>query len=207
MSPQTLADDLAYIRDLAEAGQKAPLLGGRFLAWWGGLTTLAYLAHYAIAGGMFGLQPYMLAFLWVGYVMMGLAGSFALQTTLSHAKPGVASTGNRVSTLVWKSAGLFLGAYFTGAFLKAVTGAGEYNAFIWSVPLVTGVYGLAQYVGGVIAGNRVLTLAGQAALVATVPAVLLVGSAGSWLVGASVAAVCVLLPGIILMRNEPSETV
>jgi len=29
MSPQSLTDDLAYVRDLAEAGQKAPLLGGR----------------------------------------------------------------------------------------------------------------------------------------------------------------------------------
>ena len=41
MSPQSLTDDLAYVRDLAEAGQKAPLLGGRFLILWGALTTLA----------------------------------------------------------------------------------------------------------------------------------------------------------------------
>ena len=207
MSPQSLAEDLAYIRDLAEAGQKAPLLGGRFLVWWGGLTTFAYLAHYAIFEGMFGLGPTAFAILWTGYVVAGLGGSFALHATIGQGKPGATSTGNRVSALVWKSAGLFLGAYFTGAFLKAVTGDETFNPFIWSIPLVIGVYGLAQYVGGVIAGNRVLTLAGQAALVATVPAVLLVGSGASWLLGAAVAALCVLLPGILLMRNEPSATV
>lgn len=207
MSPQSIADDLAYIRDLAEAGEKAPLLGGRYLVWWGGLTTLAYLVHYSIAEGMFGLQPSAFGILWIGYVVLGVGVSFSLNATFGPGKPGAASTGNRVSALVWKSAGLFLGAYFTGAFLKAALTADGFNPFIWSVPLVIGVYGLAQYVGGMIAGNRVLTLAGQAALIATVPAVLLVGSNPLWLLGAAVAAFCILLPGILLMRNEPSATV
>lgn len=207
MSPQSLADDLAYVRDLAEAGQRAPLLGGRFHIWWGGLTTLAYLAHYAIAEGMTGLPSSALAILWIGYVIVGLAGSFTLQFTLSPAKPGASSTGNRVSALVWKGGGIFLGAYFTGAFLKTAINDGAVNAFLWSIPLVIGVYGLAQYVGGMIAGSRVLILAGQGALVAMVPAVMLVGSNYAWLVGAAVAAFCVLLPGILLMRNEPSDTI
>ena len=207
MSPQTLAEDLAYVRDLAEAGQRAPLLGGRFLVWWGSVTTLAYLGHYVIATGVMGFPPSALAILWSVYVVVGLGGSFTLHATLGSGKPGAASTGNRVSALVWKSAGIFLGAYFFGAFLKAAIGGNDFNPFIWSIPLVVGVYGLAQYVGGMIAGSRVLTLAGQAALVATVPAVLLVGSNLSWLLGAGVAAFCVLLPGIFLMRNEPSATV
>jgi hypothetical protein len=207
MSPQTLAEDLAYVRDLAEAGQRAPLLGGRFLVWWGSVTTLAYLGHYVIATGVMGFPPSALAILWSVYVVVGLGGSFTLHATLGSGKPGAASTGNRVSALVWKSAGIFLGAYFFGAFLKVALGGDDFYPFIWSIPLVVGVYGLAQYVGGMISGSRVLTLAGQAALVATVPAVLLVGSNLSWLLGAGVAAFCVLLPGIFLMRNEPSATV
>ena len=207
MSPQSLADDLAYIRDLAEAGEKAPLLGGRYLVWWGSLTMLAYLAQYAILERLFGLPPQALAFLWGGYVILGLGGSFSMHRTFGPEKPGAASTGNRVSALVWKSAGLFLGAYFTGAFFKVALISDNVDPFIWSVPLVVGVYGLAQYAGGVIASSRVLTLAGQAALIATVPAVMLVGSTLSWLLGAAVAAFCILLPGILLMRNEPSATV
>ena len=197
----------AYIRDLAEAGEKAPLLGGRYLVWWGSLTTLAYLAQYAILERLFGLPPQSLAFLWGGYVILGLGGSFSMHRTFGPEKPGAASTGNRVSALVWKSAGLFLGAYFTGAFFKVALISDNVDPFIWSVPLVVGVYGLAQYAGGVIASSRVLTLAGQAALIATVPAVMLVGSTLSWLLGAAVAAFCILLPGILLMRNEPSATV
>ncbi|HPF24821.1 MAG TPA: hypothetical protein PK417_15145 [Hyphomonas sp.] len=206
MSPQSLADDLAYIRDLAEAGQKAPLLGGRFLAWWGGLTTLAYFLHYAIVRDLFGWPETAFLVLWIGYAAIGLVGSMALQATVSHNKPGAASTGNRVTVRVWKSAGLMLGAYFLGATVRAMT-AGSVDAFNWSVPLVLGTYGLAQYVSGWIAGNRTLIRAGQAALAAVVPAVILVGTPEVWTTGAIIAALTVFLPGIILMRNEPSATV
>ncbi len=206
MSPQSLTDDLAYVRDLAEAGQKAPLLGGRFLAWWGGLTTLAYLGHYAIASGQFGLPPVSFAVLWVGYVLLGMGGMFLMQARFSSHKPGAASVGNQVSRIVWQAAGCLLGAYFTGAFLAAMIGQGT-EAFMWSVPMVIGLYGLAQYVSGVMAQNRVLSVSGSAAMAAVVPAVLLMSTPYIVLLGSAVAAICVLLPGVLLMRNEPSETV
>ncbi|KCZ65386.1 MULTISPECIES: hypothetical protein [Hyphomonas] len=206
MSPQSLTDDLAYVRDLAEAGQKAPLLGGRFLAWWGGLTTFAYLGHYAISTGMFGLQPVAFAALWVGYIVIGMGGMFLMQMRFSGHKPGAASVGNQVSRIVWQASGCFLGAYFTGAFLAALLGQGT-GAFMWSVPMVIGLYGLAQFVSGEMAQNRVLSISGTAAIASTVPAVLLMNTPYIVLLGSAVAAISVFLPGILLMRNEPSETV
>ena len=56
-SPGTLSSDLAYVRDLAEAGQNAPLLGGRFLVMWGGLVSLAYTGHFLIATGAWPFVP------------------------------------------------------------------------------------------------------------------------------------------------------
>ncbi|MEQ3629445.1 MAG: hypothetical protein ABNH49_12375 [Hyphomonas sp.] len=206
MSPQSLTDDLAYARDLAEAGQKAPLLGGRFLILWGALTTLAYLGHYAIATGMWGLSPMAFAFLWIGYVVLGMGGMFIMQAGFSAHKPGAASVGNQVSRIVWQAAGYFLGAYFMGAFISALLGQGT-AAFMWSVPMVIGLYGLAQYVSGVMAQNRILSLSGSAAMASTLPAVLLMQTPYIVLLGSAVAALCVLLPGLLLMRNEPSETV
>tara|TARA_R110000796_G_scaffold23085_25_gene66521 strand:- start:9338 stop:9958 length:621 start_codon:yes stop_codon:yes gene_type:complete len=206
MSPQSLTDDLAYVRDLAEAGQKAPLLGGRFLVWWGGLTTLAYLGHYAVTTNMFGLAPVAFAFLWIGYVILGMGGMFVMQASFSAHKPGAASVGNQVSRIVWQAAGYFLGAYFMGAFIAALLGQGT-AAFMWSVPMVIGLYGLAQYVSGVMAQNRILSLSGSAAIASTVPAVLLMHTPYIVLLGSAVAALCVLLPGLLLVRNEPSETV
>ncbi|WP_146739650.1 hypothetical protein [Hyphomonas pacifica] len=206
MSPQTMADDLAYIRDLAEAGKNAPLLGGRFLVLWGGLTAAAYLGHYAIAEGMFGLQPVAFAIMWIAYVTLGVGGMYLMKMSYPNSKPGRASTDNKVSALVWQASGYFLGAYFLGAFLSAMM-LNVFSPFIWSVPMVVGLYGLSQYVSGVIANTAPLKLAGIAAMLSVVPAILLSGTNYMWLFGAAVAAICVLVPGIILMRREPSETV
>ena len=207
MSPQSLADDLAYIHDLAEAGQRAPLLGGRFLAWWGGLTMLAYLGQYLIVSGIAGLPLSMISFMWIGFAVIGLSGYFLLVRTFSCAKPGRGSVGNKVSALVWKSAGMFLFVFFLGLTAKSFTQGSAASEFGGSVALVVGIYGMAQFVAGQIANSRVLTFAGVLALLSTVPAILLTGSDLIWLLGAAVAGVTLLLPGIVLMRNEPSETV
>ncbi|WP_341198135.1 hypothetical protein [Hyphomonas chukchiensis] len=209
MSHSSLTDDLSYLRDMAEAGQNAPLLGGRFLSWWGGLTTLAYLGHYAIAEGMFGLQPIAFAWMWSAYGVLGFGGFKLLQFTFPPSKPGAASTGNRVSSLVWMGAGMTLFAFFAGAILRAFadTSASAGDGFLWSVPVVLAVYGLSQLTSGLISGSRVLTLAGWGAIASVAAAVFLTGTNMVWLLGALVAGLTVFLPGMLLLRGEPSETV
>ena len=209
MSHSSLTDDLSYLRDMAEAGQNAPLLGGRFLGWWGGLTTLAYLGHYAIAEGMFGLQPIAFAWMWSAYGVLGFGGFKLLQFTFPPSKPGAASTGNRVSSLVWMGAGMTLFAFFAGAILRAFadTSASAGDGFLWSVPVVLAVYGLSQLTSGLISGSRVLTLAGWGAIASVAAAVFLTGTNTVWLLGALVAGLTVFLPGMLLLRSEPSETV
>jgi hypothetical protein len=207
MSHQSLTDDLSYLRDMAEAGQNAPLLGGRFLAWWCGLTTLAYIGHYAITEGLMGLHPIAFAWMWSGYAALGFGGLKLLQMTFPASKPGAASTGNKVSGLVWMGAGMTLFAFFAGAVLRSLADGMASDAFVWSVPLVLGVYGLSQLTSGLIAGNKVLTLAGWGAIASVAAAVFLMGSNLLWLLGAAVAFLTVFLPGIVLLRGEPSETV
>lgn len=207
MSHQSLTDDLSYLRDMAEAGQNAPLLGGRFLAWWGGLTTLAYVGHYAITEGLMGLQPIAFAWMWSAYAILGFGGYKLLRVTFPTSKPGAASTGNKVSGLVWTGAGITLLAFFSGAILRSVADGQASEAFVWSVPLVLGVYGLSQLTSGVIAGNKVLTMAGWGAIASVAAAVFFIGSNALWLLGAVVAFFTVFLPGVMLLRGEPSETV
>tara|TARA_R110000803_G_scaffold59837_2_gene118788 strand:+ start:3405 stop:4028 length:624 start_codon:yes stop_codon:yes gene_type:complete len=207
MSHQSLTDDLAYLRDMAEAGQNAPLLGGRFLAWWGGLTTLAYVGHYAIAEGLMGLQPIAFAWMWSAYALLGFGGYKLLQLTFPTSKPGAESTGNKVSGLVWTGAGITLFAFFSGAILRSIADGQASEAFVWSVPLVLGVYGLSQLTSGLIAGNKVLTMAGWGAIASVAAAVFFMGSSALWLLGSCVAFLTVFLPGVLLLRGEPSETV
>ena len=207
MTPTRLSDDLAYIRDLAEAGQNAPLLGGRYLAWWGGLTTLAYIGHYLIATGQFGLSPTAFGIMWSIYAVLGFGGMWLMQSRHDTNQPGASSAGNRVSRMVWSGAGFVLFSYFAGVVAKSFLQGSASVGFVWSVPVVIGVYGLSQLTSGVIAQSRPLIWAGWGAIACVGLSVLVLSSAFLWLLGAAVAALTVFLPGILLMKQEPAGIV
>lgn len=202
----SFAEDLNYIRDLAEAGQNAPLLGGRFLAMWGGLVTLAYLGHYLIATGMIAQGGAAYLYLWIVFGLAGSIGQFLL-VSASRGKPGQASAGNRVQAVLWMTSGMFLFVYFVGLIVRMlITGEGV-EGFYWSVPMVLGLYGIGQFVTGAISGQGALKFAGIAAFAGVLAAVFLTGTEYIWLVGSAAAFLAVCVPGILMMRAEPSETV
>ncbi len=206
MRTETLTSDLAFVRDLAEAGQNAPLLGGRFLAWWGGIMTPAYLGHYLIATGAIGFGRESLAIWWLTITALGVIGQIAL-VKVFPPKPGASSAGNRVQSVLWMSAGFLMFAFFAGVFGRVILLDGGIEGFYWSVPLVIGLYGLGQLVTGLIAENSALKFAGIAALCGTTIACLLTGTEYVWLAGAAVAFLAVFVPGLMMLRREPATTV
>lgn len=207
MTPsRNLSEDLSYIRDLAEAGQNAPLLGGRFLALWGGLVSAAYLGHFLIATGAFGLPPSAYMVIWLSFAALGGIGQFLLVRG-SRDRPGRSSAGNRVQTVLWTTAGLFMFAYFGSLIIRMVTTGSGTEGFYWSVPMVLGLYGIGQFVTGAISGHKALKFAGLAAFAGVVAAVFLTGTEYIWLVGSISAFLAVFVPGLMLARTEPSETV
>ncbi len=203
----TAADDLAYVRDLAEAGQSAPLLGGRFLAWWGGLVTLAYAAHYLIVSGIAGVEAIWLAWLWIGFSVIGMGGYITLMRLFPADKPGQSSAGNRADATVWTAGGFALFAFFAGAVIKSGLDNQASVAFIWSLPVVFAVYGVSLISVGVMGENGVLKAAGAVAFGFVTLSVLMVERAEIWLVASAAAALTVFAPGIILMTREPRAVV
>lgn len=206
--PSNLADELNYIRDLADAGQNALLLGGRFLAMWGGLVALAYVGHFLVTTGAFGLEPSAYRFVWGAFAVVGGLGQFLLQRG-AETKPGQSSAANRVQGVLWTTAGFFMFAYFASLIARMIltgTGTGA-EGFYWSVPMVLGLYGIGQFVTGVITGQKALKFAGLAAFAGVIAAVFMTGTEYIWLVGSVSAFVAVCLPGLMMMRAEPSETV
>ena len=201
------SSDLDFIRDMAESGQNAPLLGGRFLAWFGGLATIAYLGHYAIAQGMFGLRPTAFAVLWIGFVIVGGGGYALLVKQFPRSKPGAASAGNVASQLVWKAGGFALSAFFFSLAAASVAKGSASIGFLWSVPFVLAVYAIGQLTSGWMSQAKPLVFAGYTALAGCAVSIWFIDSNLIWVVGAAVAACAVLLPGLLLMKNEPSEIV
>ncbi len=201
------SDDLAYVREIAESGASAPLLGGRFLVWWGALVTAAYFGHYAIWTGVAGLTPVALPILWTGFIVVGLGGYFLLGRLFPADKPGASSAGNRVSANVWMASGFVLFSFFAGVTAKSYMDGAPSSGFAWSIPLVLGVYGISQLVSGLMSNTRWLVIAGYAAIGSVGVTCLLVDQAELYLVAGITAALTVLLPGILMVRDEPSTTV
>lgn len=206
MTQASSFDDLNYIRDLAEAGQSAPLLGGRFLTWWGALATLAYGMHYAIMSGIADLPSISLAWLWGGFSVIGIAGYFLLIRTI-RGKPGASSIGNRVEATVWMAGAFALFAFFGGLILKSIFDQTPAIGFEHSLPVVFAVYGVGLLTSGFISQTRALTTAGFLALGFVALSVWFGATVESWAIAALGAFVTVFVPGLVLLRSEPSPVV
>jgi hypothetical protein len=64
MVAHATSEDIKYVRQLAESGAHAPLLGGRFMVWWGALLAIAYTAHHLALNGLIGDGRTIFALIW-----------------------------------------------------------------------------------------------------------------------------------------------
>lgn len=206
MNDSTLQDDLTYVRDLAEAGQNAPLLGGRFLAFWGGLVSLAYLLHYTTMSGLFGWPDVAFAWIWGSFILIGLVGQALLVRSIRN-KPGGNSIGNRTEATVWMAGGFALFVYFAAQFLKSFQLGTTAPGFENSLPIVFAIYGTGLITSGMMGRVKALTYAGYGALVMIGLAIWFDGTQTTWAVASLGAFLTVFLPGLWMLRQEPKSIV
>jgi len=198
---QAASDDIAYVRQLAESGARAPLTGGRFMAWWGLCLTIAYVAHWLALNGTIGDGSRIFAIIWLTFLAIALAGQFLLARGMP-AKAGAGSAGNRASRTVWTAGAFAIGSMAIGAAIAAESGQG-YQTFDWIVPVAFTAYACALIVTGSLAGERIAVAAGfgAVAMVGLFTSVIL--HPDRYLLAAGGVALTVLLPGVLLMLREP----
>jgi hypothetical protein len=194
-------EDLRYVRQLAESGANAPLLGGRFMVLWGLLLTVAYIAHHFALAGRIGDGKGVFAIIWIGFSVLGMLGQLVLARSMP-AKAGAGSAGNRASRTVWVAAAFAIGSMVAGSTAAAATGAGP-AAFDWIVPVAFSVYACALIVTGSLARNRVTTAAGAGAVLMVGLFTAMILSPDRYLLAAAGIALTVLLPGLMLLKAEP----
>jgi len=201
---ETEADDLAYVRAMAEAGRKAPLLSGRIYVFWGSLIPVAYLAHWAVLSGRFGLPAVSMAFIWGGFGICAAIGMPLLIRSLGN-KPGRGSMGNRIDNLVWTMVGASIFSFVLGTLLATMVM--DQPPWIWDfvVALSFAGYGVALYTTGVVSGSTWLRLPSFAAVASTAVVPTLAGKPELYLFAAAMVMAVVLVPGIRLMLNEPKD--
>lgn len=195
------SDDIEYVRRLAESGAHAPLLGGRFMAWWGLLLTLAYTGHHFALHALIGDGRTTFGWIWLPFPVVGVLGQFVLSRTMP-AKPGAGSAGNRASRTVWITAGCTLGSMVIGSALAAESGA-KPATFDWVAPVGFAVYACALMVTGALGRNRIAMVAGAGAVVMVGLFTALILHPDRYLIAAAGVALTVFLPGLLLLVAEP----
>jgi hypothetical protein len=198
-------DDIAYIRQLSESGAKAPLIGGRFTAWWGFLLVIAYLGMHLALRGVIGPLNLMFAIIWSGYGLIGMVGQFVLARGMG-GKPGSGSAGNLAARSVWTAAALSIGAMVVGsATISDNPMAPGPHPWDFIVPVAFAVYACAQWVTGELANNRMLKLAAAGAIVMVGLFTALSRWPDRYLLVAAGVALTVMIPGLLLVRAEPKS--
>jgi hypothetical protein len=206
MTREELLDDLAYARNLAEEGRHAPLIGGAFLVLFGALLAIAWTTHWAAITGQFGawlsLNP---GLVWVGFgVAAGVGGPWVSASV--RKKAGGTAIGNRTDRAVWQAGSGAIFAVVVGTLLAAIL-RGEHHAPDAIMAASFGFYGIALSTTAAIAGIR--WLGGFSLLAFGFSGVLWAFNSEPWayLLAAFAAVLVLIVPGIIIMRQEPSDIV
>lgn len=205
--PRTeLESDLAYVRELAEAGARAPQLGGRFLVWWGLLAAATMTTHYLIYVRVLEWPVWSLPALWFSFGVVGSIGSAVLGRSIAN-KPGVGAVPNRVEAALWLGVNAGLLSYVAGVIAGVTTGALGEVFFNTILPVAFVGYGIVWVTLAQIARSGLFLLPGVAALAGAVAAVVTVTTPSVYLVGAVTAFASTVIPGVLFLMNEPKDVV
>jgi hypothetical protein len=201
-----LKADIAFMKALAQEGQQTPLLGGAILVAAGLIFAIASVAHWALMTGRLSLgTPWAPLIIWGG----ALAIFFVALTLLRRGmggKPGASSPGNRASGMAWTSVGWTI---FALSAAIAVIGYKTHSPIITAIfpSLVLALYGGGWSVAAAMARKAWLWATAVGSYVAAVVVAWFCDSATIFLVYAGALMLLAVLPGFMLMRQEPSDTV
>lgn len=198
MHPETVssAEDLSFLRSLAEAGRDAPLTAGPYLVAGGGWFGVASLLIGLNDMGSLALPGNVIVAL-----MLGATAGFAATLYLLVRRDSrlVPNTANRVVGAAWSAAGFGIFAFFIGT---AIVAARSGNGFIMnSIALaVLTLYGSAWQLTGAVTGQRWMTGIAVLTFASLLIVAAAVGTPYAWIAYAAALALSAVLPGLYLIR-------
>ena len=198
------ADDLAYIRQVSERARGAPLLGGRFLVFWGLLVGAAWAAQWAVLSGTAGLGGWAIGAIWIAFGVIAGVGMTVLTRSVRR-KPGQGATSNRVETMVWTGAGFGLFSYAGAVIVAGLLGALQSRLIydtILGVAFV--VYATAFLATAAASGQAWLRAFAALSFVGAGVVPFFLGEPVLYLVSAGIVVTVAVVPGVILLTREPA---
>ncbi len=207
---EALAGEVAYVKALAEEGRNAPLVGGVLYVIWGVAMAIAALATYASASGFIAVPFVGGLWFWAASFVIGWAASFIVGAK-SRAKPGALTVGNKTARAAWIAVGVFMSLLWIASMLfqERLSAAGFETRFLFGFmfPIAFGLYGIAFFVTAVAARLDWMRGFAIASWIFSLAALYFLGDTRQFLVGAAGSLLCAALPGVLMMRREPSQIV
>ncbi|WP_298745746.1 hypothetical protein [uncultured Brevundimonas sp.] len=196
------AADIAWMRKLAEEGRDAPLLNGPVLVAAAVIFGSANFIQWAIQSGALVVDPMVQLWVWLG---AGVLFAIALTLLIRRAsrKPGYGSRANKAVGVAWS--GLGFGIFVMWLSLMAVGFRTGDWTMMWAMPsIVATAYGSAWMASAAVSGRRWMTATGLLSYGGAVLFGALVGDTNIYLAFAALMVATALLPGLVLMRQEPA---
>lgn len=142
MAAQSVEEDVAYLKDLAEAGATGVPGGGEYYLVWGVVIATGLGLTYGAVTRILPIDETTLTFCWSGLIVVGWVATFILGRA-SAAKPEGLRFANRVVAATWIAAGIAMTAMWLGL---AVSGA--HQALM--MPIASAIAGVGTAVSGTI---------------------------------------------------------
>jgi hypothetical protein len=200
---EELLQDLSYARTLAEEGRRAPLIGGSYLVLFGVLLTIAYGAHGAMLLGQ--VEQQWAGAIWMAFGVCAGLGVFILRGRTKNM-PGGSSISNRADRTVWQAVSLAILFVVVGALARGIA----YQDYIGTYGIMAagfGLYGVALYSTATLSGHMWLRIFAWLSWSLSATMWVFLGEPWAYVMGAVGAFLVLLVPGVIMMRAEPSKVV
>lgn len=203
---KSLREDITYMKALADEGSRGPLLGGSILVAAGLIFGTGSLAEWALQAGVLAGQGGVAhLYVWGG---TGVLFTIALIALIQRQKgrPGHMSPSNRAFANAWMGVGLAIFAMSIALTTLIFKTGSDLPAAVFP-SLIFALYGSGWAVSAAMSGQKWLWWPAIGGWVAAPILAWFVGDPTMWLVYAAGLILLALVPGAILMRQEPSDVV
>jgi hypothetical protein len=202
---QSVRDDIAFMRALAEEGSQVPMLGGGISAAAGLIFGLASVLHWMVQAGILRVSQWAFLGIWIGAgVLFGIACGILIKRTRGQA--GANSSVNKATGSAWSSVGFAIFTTFLGMLAIAWVTKSEQVFYIFPV-MILALYGAAWSVAADMSGRGWIRVVALASFAGAVIMGLLTNHPMQMLAYAAALILLAFVPGIILLRQEPSDTI
>jgi hypothetical protein len=206
MSEQTdtLKDDIAFMRAMAQDGRRGPMIGGASLVSAGVIFSIATLVCWAMAIGLIAAQDMWFLGVWVIAMAVHLGVMSILVGRWRRAgHSGAAGAANRAFRWAWSACGWAIGVIFAGTALAA------WRTHNWMVfanfpTIILALYGAAWLISAEMSDRKWMRWVAAGSFVAALGMALISDVGAGYLTFAAALILLAAAPGYVLMREQPS---